>query len=181
MLTQTALGKAAGMSSTSVGKKLVEMGLKSKETNQATPHAVQNKLAKIVTYTKNEKGAPMTLWDQKVVKMISGETPSMQNVEVEANNEAKFNPEKTKNHQQPHIINIDDLIAFLKQMKQAHENFHATGDNTHEDEYDQHYDSFILTFNKHKNNKEVTNAIKQKIHEEQLFNFVPEHLVPVLI
>lgn len=178
MLTQTALGKAAGMSSTSVGKKLVDMGLKSKETNQATPHAVQNKLAKIVTYTKNEKGAPMTLWDQKVIKMVTGESTS--NTEVEVNNEVKTSPEKTKNNQ-PHIINIDDLIAFLKQMKQAHENFHATGDNSHEDEYDQHYDSFILTFNKHKNNKEVTNAIKQKIHEEQLFNFVPEHLVPVLI
>lgn len=178
MLTQTALGKAAGMSSTSVGKKLVELGLKSKETNQATPHAVQNKLAKIVTYTKNEKGAPMTLWDQKVVKMVTGE--STPNTEIEVNNEVKTSPEKTKNNQL-HIINIDDLIAFLKQMKQAHENFHATGDNSHEDEYDQHYDSFILTFNKHKNNKEVTNAIKQKIHEEQLFNFVPEHLVPVLI
>lgn len=178
MLTQTALGKAAGMSSTSVGKKLVEMGLKSKETNQATPQAVQNKLAKIVTYTKNEKNAPMTLWDQKVVKMISDETPTY--TEQEVRNKTNPHSEKNKNNSHPPLITIEELIAFLKQMKLAHENFHATGDDSHEDEYDQHYDSFILTFNKHKNNKEITNAIKQKIHEEQLFNFVPEHLVPVL-
>lgn len=73
-LTQTELGNRFGLSSISMGKKLIELKLKDKETKLATQYAISNKLAKNVTYSKDGKEVKMSIWNNKTIEYIKNKT-----------------------------------------------------------------------------------------------------------
>lgn len=69
-LTQTEIGNYFGLSSVAMGKKLVELNLKDKDTKIATDYAIKKKLAKNVLYTNNGVEATISIWDRSVLNYI---------------------------------------------------------------------------------------------------------------
>lgn len=73
-ITQTELGKEFGISSISMGKKLIELKLRDADTKLATQYAIDNKLGKIVTYTKAGQEIKMTVWNEKTIQYIKNKS-----------------------------------------------------------------------------------------------------------
>lgn len=144
-LTQTELGEEFGISSIAMGKKLIELNLRDAETKLATKYAIDNKLGKIVTYTKAGQEIKMTVWNERTIQYIKSN--SLKDV--------KFCAEM--------------LIGKLKNLKKIDDE--DTGQKIDQMKFDWTHDEFLEVWKTFSGNMEVLSIFVDKLEKENLIDF----------
>ncbi len=145
-LTQTELGEEFGLSSIAMGKKLIELNLRDKETKLATQYAISNNLAKNVTYSKGGKDITMTIWNNKTIQYIK---------------------KKTRHNDQ---FLAEMLIGKLKALKKI-EDDDTQGDKVQQWSFDLAYEDFENSFKKVQNNHSLLTLFFSELEKSKLFQY----------
>jgi len=146
-LTQTQLGEEFGLSSIAMGKKLIELNLRDKDTKLATDFAIQNKLAKNVKYSKGTQELLMTVWTNQSITYIKNKTKKDEN-----------------------FLSIELFGKFFK-LKQISDD-DTQGDKLQQMNFDWHYEEFTKIFNSSK--ESVKNLFYKKIEEHKLISYAQD-------
>ena len=141
-ITQTELGKEFGISSISMGKKLIELKLRDADTKLATQYAIDNKLGKIVTYTKAGQEIKMTVWNEKTIQYIKNKSSKDINFCAET------------------------LINKLKILKNIEDE--DTGQKIDQMKFDWTHDEFLEVWKTFSGNMEVLSIFVDKLEKENL-------------
>lgn len=144
-LTQTELGEEFGISSVAMGKKLVELNLRDKETKLATQYAINNKLGKIVTYTKAGQEIKMSVWNEKTIQYIRNKSSK----------DIKFY--------------VETLVGKLKTLKNIEDE--DTGQKIDQMKFDWAYDEFLAVWKNFNQNMDVLSIFVNKLEKENLIDF----------
>lgn len=147
-ITQTELGKEFGISSISMGKKLIELKLRDADTKLATQYAIDNKLGKIVTYTKAGQEIKMTVWNEKTIQYIKNKSSKDINFCAET------------------------LINKLKILKNIEDE--DTGQKIDQMKFDCAYDDFLGLWKSYNQNMKVLSIFVNKLEKEKLMEFAYE-------
>lgn len=145
-LTQTELGEQFGLSSISMGRKLIELKLRDKETKLATNYAISNNLAKNVTYSKDGKDITISIWNNKTIEYIKSKTRP----------DAKFLSEM--------------LMGKFKILKKI-EDDDTQGDKAQQWKFDFAYEDFETLFKENKNNHNVLALFYLQLEESKLVTY----------
>ncbi len=144
-LTQTELGEEFGISSVAMGKKLVELNLKDKDTKLATDLAVEKKLAKNVKYIKNDKVLDMAVWNNQAIHYIRN---------------------KTKNNNE---FMSEVLFGKFMTLQKMEDNYSTQANNIQQISFNWHYEEFLKIFKKSKEPIKV--LFYKKLEENNLVKY----------
>lgn len=145
-LTQTNLGEVFGLSSIAIGKKLIELNIKDKDTKLATDYAITHNLAKNVSYSKNGENIQMSVYNQKTIDYINN---------------------KTKNDD---IFFSEQLFGHIKNIKKIEDN-DTDGSKVHTWLIQAAYEDFEKLFNSVKNNHTILVLFYKKLEKEKLLDY----------
>lgn len=150
-LTQTELGEIFGLSAIEMGKKLIELNLRDKNTKLATENAISNELAKIVSYSKNDQDIVITIYNYKTVEYIKKETK----------NDIEFQSQS--------------LIGKLKNIKRISED-DINGNKEQQIMLDDACDEFKEKLKNNLNNNKIMELFYKKVDKLKLKNYL-EHFL----
>jgi hypothetical protein len=143
--TQTEIGEEFGMSSVDMGKKLVELNLKNKETGLATDLAIEKKLAKNIKYIKNDKVLDVAVWNNQAIKYIRS---------------------KTKNNND---FLSEELLGKFMALQKMEDSYSTQGNNVQQIRFNWQYEEFLKIFKKSKETIKV--LFYKKLEENNLVKY----------
>lgn len=144
-ITQTELSEEFGLSSIAMGKKLVELKLKDKNTKLATDYAIKHRLGKNITYIKGRKEVKMAIWNEGTIKYV------------------KHQLFKNKS------FCAQTLIAKLKKIKQVSDKY--DGSKAEQLEFDFLYDSFQQTLQLFEGDMKVLRLFFDELKKENILEY----------